>query len=95
MAAPLLLGPPIIRGTCPSPTDADAPASHPFLDLLDAGFNAPHPAAAAAAAAMPRMARTENNSATHTCSGNPCLDFFFQVVPDTPSERVRELLAAA
>ncbi|CAN6238117.1 unnamed protein product [Urochloa humidicola] len=95
MAPTLLLGPPVIRGARPSPAaaaDADAPASHPFLDLLDAGFNAPPPAADDAA---PRMARTENNSATYACSGNPCLDFFFQVVPDTPPERVRGLLAAA
>nr|XP_034585461.1 uncharacterized protein LOC117848234 [Setaria viridis] len=28
-------------------------------------------------------------------SGNPCVDFFFQVVPDTPAARVRGLLAAA
>ncbi|CAL4969411.1 unnamed protein product [Urochloa decumbens] len=41
------------------------------------------------------MARTENNSATYACSGNPCIDFFFHVVPDTPPERIRELLAAA
>lgn len=29
---------------------------------------------------------TENNSATYITSQNPCLDFFFHVVPDTPSE---------
>ncbi|CAL4887930.1 unnamed protein product [Urochloa decumbens] len=96
MAPPLLLGPPVIRGARPSPATADAPASHPFLDLLDAGFNAPAPDAADAAADVtPRMARTENNSATYACSGNPCVDFFFHVVPDTPPERIRELLAAA
>ncbi|XP_072147080.1 uncharacterized protein [Setaria viridis] len=95
MAAPLLLGPPVIRGARPSPAaaTAEAPASHPFLDLLDTGFNAPPPDAAADA--KPRMARTENNSATYACSGNPCLDFFFQVVPDTTAQRVQELLAAA
>ena len=43
----------------------------------------------------PRRALTENCSATYANSGNPCLDFFFQVVPDTPPERVRSLLAAA
>ncbi|KAL6839611.1 hypothetical protein ACP4OV_030550 [Aristida adscensionis] len=93
-AAPLLLGPPAIRGARPSP-DAAATASteaHPFLALLDAGFNAPGPDAAAA---RPRRARTENDSATFADSGNPCLDFFFQVVPDTPPQRVRALLVAA
>ncbi|GJN09794.1 hypothetical protein PR202_ga27830 [Eleusine coracana subsp. coracana] len=41
------------------------------------------------------MTRTENNSATYASSGNPCVDFFFQVVPDTAAERVTALLAAA
>ncbi|VAI34657.1 unnamed protein product [Triticum turgidum subsp. durum] len=94
-----LLGPPVIRTARPSPAsaadaDAAAAASHPFLDLLDASFNAPS-AAEAKAALRPRRALTENCSATYANSGNPCLDLFFQVVPDTPPERVRQLLAAA
>ncbi|WVZ79336.1 hypothetical protein U9M48_026927 [Paspalum notatum var. saurae] len=95
--APLLLGPPAIRGARPVPPPADAPAdaSHPFLDLLDAGFNAKAAAAAGADANKPRKARTENDSATYAGSGNPCLDFFFQVVPDTPPARLLDLLAAA
>ncbi|XP_066372254.1 uncharacterized protein [Miscanthus floridulus] len=97
--APVLLGPPSIRGARPPPSavaNAEAPASHPFLDLLDAGFNEPNPdAKAAAGAEPPRKARTEKNSATYASSGNPCLDLFFQVVPDTPPDRVRALLAAA
>ncbi|XP_051225879.1 uncharacterized protein [Lolium perenne] len=97
-AAKPLLGPPVIRGVHPSsdPAAADdgAPASHPFLDLLDAAFNAPS-AAEIKASLKPRVALTENCSATYANSGNPCLDFFFQVVPDTPPERVRDLLAAA
>ncbi|CAL5053844.1 unnamed protein product [Urochloa decumbens] len=93
--APVLLGPPIIRGARPSPAaDADAPASHPFLDLLDAGFN-DAPAADAKSGAAPPKAFTENGSATYSASGNPCLDLFFQVVPGTPANRVRDLLAAA
>uniref|UniRef100_A0ACD5XDL8 Uncharacterized protein n=1 Tax=Avena sativa TaxID=4498 RepID=A0ACD5XDL8_AVESA len=94
--APLLLGPPVIRGARPSAdaSAAAAPASHPFLDLLDAAFNAPS-AAEIKAALKPRRALTENCSATYSASGNPCLDFFFQVVPSTPAERVRELLKAA
>ncbi|CAN6220738.1 unnamed protein product [Urochloa humidicola] len=94
--APVLLGPPIIRGARPSPTaDADAPASHPFLDLLDAGFNDAPASSSAKSGAAPRKARTENNSATYAGSGNPCLDLFFQVVPNTPADRVRDLVAAA
>ncbi|KVH88353.1 uncharacterized protein LOC112502227 [Cynara cardunculus var. scolymus] len=34
----------------------------------------------------PLMGFTENNSATYLSSGNPCLDFFFHVVPDTTTE---------
>lgn len=38
------------------------------------------------------MGRTENNSATFLSSGNPCLDFFFHILPDTPStELIRRL----
>ncbi|KAK2966029.1 hypothetical protein RJ640_012288 [Escallonia rubra] len=41
------------------------------------------------------MGRTENNSATYLATGNPCLDFFFHVVPDTPaSELVSRLVLA-
>ncbi|VAH21676.1 unnamed protein product [Triticum turgidum subsp. durum] len=96
-AAPrLLLGPPLIRAARPSPDSGAAAgdALHPFVDLLDAAFNAPSEAALKAAL-KPRRALTENCSATYANSGNPCLDFFFQVVPDTPADRVRQLLAAA
>ncbi|CAI9118202.1 OLC1v1019736C1 [Oldenlandia corymbosa var. corymbosa] len=34
----------------------------------------------------PFMGLTENLSATFLSSGNPCLDFFFHVVPNTPRE---------
>ncbi|CAK9160064.1 unnamed protein product [Ilex paraguariensis] len=34
----------------------------------------------------PPMGLTENLSATFLSSGNPCLDFFFHVVPDTPPQ---------
>ncbi|KAF0923239.1 hypothetical protein E2562_003448 [Oryza meyeriana var. granulata] len=94
-AVSCLLGPPVIRAARP-PHDAaeGAAASHPFLELLDAAFNDPPPRAPVSASKL-RKARTENDSATYANSGNPCLDFFFQVVPDTPADRVRNLLAAA
>ncbi|KAJ6838501.1 uncharacterized protein M6B38_321130 [Iris pallida] len=41
------------------------------------------------------MGLTENNSLTHLSSGNPCLDFFFQVVPDTSPDTVVSLLSSA
>ncbi|WVZ93553.1 hypothetical protein U9M48_039523 [Paspalum notatum var. saurae] len=101
--AAVLLGPPVIRGASPPPPPAAAaaaegPASHPFVDLLDACFNnddSPPGPDAGNGAKGPRMARTENNSATYASSSNPCLDLFFQVVPDTPAERVRALVTVA
>ncbi|OMP02538.1 hypothetical protein COLO4_11011 [Corchorus olitorius] len=38
---------------------------------------------------------TENRSATFLSSGNPCLDFFFHVVPDTPPESLTQRLQLA
>ncbi|KAF7149931.1 hypothetical protein RHSIM_Rhsim02G0036800 [Rhododendron simsii] len=43
----------------------------------------------------PPMGRTENNSATYLSTGNPCLDFFFHVVPDTPPEQLVQRLLSA
>ncbi|XP_072983588.1 uncharacterized protein [Typha latifolia] len=54
---------------------------------MDATFNSPP--------SPPQKGRTENNSATFLSSGNPCVDFFFQVVPYTPSSTVVDLLDAA
>lgn len=45
--------------------------------------------------AIPPVGLTENMSATFLSSGSNCLDFFFQVVPDTDAERVGELLVKA
>ncbi|KAL3614068.1 hypothetical protein CASFOL_042142 [Castilleja foliolosa] len=41
------------------------------------------------------MGITENHSPTFLSSGNPCLDFFFHVVPDTPSETLTQRLDLA
>ncbi|KAL1347772.1 hypothetical protein AAHE18_07G029900 [Arachis hypogaea] len=41
------------------------------------------------------MGLTENHSATFLSSGNPCLDFFFHVVPDTPYDSLRKRLDVA
>ncbi|KAG8370402.1 hypothetical protein BUALT_Bualt14G0113200 [Buddleja alternifolia] len=38
------------------------------------------------------MGYTENGSATFMSSGNPCLDFFFHIVPDTPLDIINERL---
>ncbi|CAK9879455.1 unnamed protein product [Sphagnum jensenii] len=44
---------------------------------------------------LPTLGLTENLSTTFLESGNACLDFFFQVVPRTNSQRVAELLELA
>lgn len=41
------------------------------------------------------MGYTENNSATYLSSGNPCLDFFYHVVPDTPRSQLVKRLEAS
>ncbi|KAL3845515.1 hypothetical protein ACJIZ3_002918 [Penstemon smallii] len=90
MAAPtntMLLGPPEIYKQNPSAsassgvTPASATAvTDPFMKLMVANFN------------QPPMGLTENYSPTFLSTGNPCLDFFFHVVPDTPSETLIQRL---
>ncbi|MED6126284.1 hypothetical protein PIB30_076884 [Stylosanthes scabra] len=43
----------------------------------------------------PPLGFTENLSPTFLSSGNPCLDFFFHIVPDTPSDSLRQRLSVA
>jgi len=69
--APALLGPPVIRGARPTlaaaDADAEAPASHPFLDLLDASFNDDGPAALRSVRTGPwsaPLARTRRRAAS-------------------------------
>ncbi|KAK1362490.1 GPI inositol-deacylase PGAP1-like protein [Heracleum sosnowskyi] len=38
------------------------------------------------------MGYTENKSATYLSSGNPCVDFFYHAVPDTPQSQLVKLL---
>ncbi|KAG2656448.1 uncharacterized protein LOC120672538 [Panicum virgatum] len=99
-AAYILVGPPEARHAAARATTDAAPAAaaaastgEEFLDLMDAGFN--KPAAPAPAAGPGGKALTENLSPTFASSGDPCLDFFFHVVPGTPGASVASLLAAA
>ncbi|OEL32670.1 hypothetical protein BAE44_0006311 [Dichanthelium oligosanthes] len=97
----ILVGPPEARHAAARATDATpaaaaaaaeaAPTGEEFLDLMDARFNKP----SAPAAGPGGKALTENLSATFVSSGDPCLDFFFHVVPGTPASSVVSLLAAA
>ncbi|XP_059633562.1 uncharacterized protein LOC132276237 isoform X2 [Cornus florida] len=58
------------------------------MDSMVSGYNKGPPP-------KPYMGLTENRSPTFLSSGNPCLDFFFHVVPDTPSEAVTRRLQLA
>ncbi|KAK9277542.1 hypothetical protein L1049_007087 [Liquidambar formosana] len=96
MASPncFLLGPPQLYSPNPSPsvqtpaTPTPAPAD-PFIDLMVADFNTTK------LIPPPAMGFTENCSPTFLSTGNPCLDFFFHVVPDTPSETLTQRLQLA
>ncbi|XP_047056847.1 uncharacterized protein LOC124663158 [Lolium rigidum] len=86
-----LLGPPaesLRAAAAAAKVAAPASTGDQFLDLLDANFNKPPPT-------PPAKTRTENSSPTFATSGDPCLDFFFHVVPGTPPESVSSLLADA
>jgi hypothetical protein len=80
-----LLGPPIAPLRAAAVKVPPTSTGHPFVDQLDARFNKP-PAV---------KTRTENDSPTFATSGDPCLDFFFHVVPGTPAASVSSLLAEA
>ncbi|CAN6706854.1 unnamed protein product [Malus baccata var. baccata] len=85
MAPPSLLGPPELRNPNQSATSQpqSLPASgDPFIDLMVANFN---DAAKPPVAVHPSMGYTGNGSATFLDSGNPCVDLFFHVVPNTPA----------
>ncbi|XVF02735.1 hypothetical protein REPUB_Repub04eG0199600 [Reevesia pubescens] len=98
-----LLGPPEIYQS-PSPVNQEsvnnvdriqsqspARTADPFMDSMVSNFNAVR----TSAPPNPLMGLTENNSPTYLSNGNPCLDFFFHVVPDTPSHEVTGRLKSA
>ncbi|XP_021810753.1 uncharacterized protein LOC110754062 [Prunus avium] len=99
--ATLLLGPPELRPNpakpqCTEPKPAqpqctEPKPSDPFVDLMVANFN---DAFTKMRSSLP-MGMTENNSPTYLSSGNPCLDFFFHVVPDTPPSYLDQKLPLA
>ncbi|KAF8687204.1 hypothetical protein HU200_042872 [Digitaria exilis] len=83
--------------------NADAPPDK-YKHLVDATFYTPPPPPPDTTISPPpdtttsppaTKTRTENNSPTFSSSGDPCLDFFFHVVPDTPASSVASRLAAA
>ncbi|GAV71475.1 DUF2828 domain-containing protein [Cephalotus follicularis] len=85
MGSPSLLGPPEVHKRNPT----TPPTSNPFVDLMVANYNT-----TATVMQLP-MGYTENMSATFLSSGDPCLDFFFHVVPDTPPHSLTQHLQSA
>ncbi|OIT27549.1 hypothetical protein A4A49_21303 [Nicotiana attenuata] len=86
-----LVGPPEIYGTQKSSSTIQQSAPtvrNPFMDLMVANFNS-------IKTQPPNMGYTENMSATYLSTSNPCLDFFFHVVPDTPSQSLTKYLQCA
>ncbi|GJZ62247.1 DUF2828 domain-containing protein [Tanacetum coccineum] len=84
-----LLGPPEIyrppqKSATPPPTSTAT--SNPFMDAMVSNFNS------ITTSPKPPMGYTQNMSPTYLSTGNPCLDFFFHVVPDTPPETITRRL---
>ncbi|ESQ41262.1 hypothetical protein EUTSA_v10012951mg [Eutrema salsugineum] len=89
-----LLGPAEIRDfntLPPKPIKASA-TGNPFIDLMVSQFNK---SIKVNDLSSPQMGRTENGSGTYLSSRNPCLDFFFHVVPTTPKESIEKRLSKA
>ncbi|KAJ0779961.1 putative von Willebrand factor A-like domain superfamily [Helianthus annuus] len=87
-----LVGPPEIyrshqNTTVSPPSSSTTTTSHPFIDAMISHFNS-----TTLSPTDPPMGYTENNSATYLSTGNPCLDFFFHIVPDTPPQTVTQRL---
>ncbi|XP_060197035.1 uncharacterized protein LOC132626243 [Lycium barbarum] len=82
-----LVGPPEIHGK--NIQQLVSTSTNPFMDLMVANFNSTKPPN------PPNMGYTENMSATYLSTNNPCLDFFFHVVPDTPKISLTKYLQHA
>jgi hypothetical protein len=82
-----LIGPPEIYSA--TTTTAITTTNNVFIDQMLANFNSPK------TNRNPLMGFTENMSPTFLSTGNPCLEFFFHVVPNTPSETLIQRLKLA
>ncbi|KAK7857628.1 uncharacterized protein CFP56_016503 [Quercus suber] len=82
-----LLGPPELYNQTPTP-QPEPKAGDPFMDLMVSDYNKAYHQ-------TPPRGYTENLSPTFLSSGNPCLDFFFHVVPNTPPETLKQRLELA
>ncbi|KAK2647264.1 hypothetical protein Ddye_022459 [Dipteronia dyeriana] len=80
MASDILLGPPALAGKPLS--DKPEPDEATMISLVYESMNMN------LEEGKPPMGLTENLSPTFLSTGNPCLDFFFHVVPDTPPDQL-------
>ncbi|KAK3190317.1 hypothetical protein Dsin_029878 [Dipteronia sinensis] len=80
MASDNLLGPPVLAGKPLSNIPETDEATMISLIYESMNMNLEE--------GKPPMGLTENLSPTFLSTGNPCLDFFFHVVPDTPSDQL-------
>ncbi|KAJ0240914.1 hypothetical protein HA466_0219550 [Hirschfeldia incana] len=93
MASPLI-GPPELRDSkplLPKPITASG-SRNPFVDLMVENFNK---SIKVNDLSSPQKGRTENGAATYLSAGNPCLDFFFHIVPSTPKKSLEKRLQQA
>ena len=89
-----LLCPPELRDSKPllqKPITASGPRN-PFIDLMVENFNY---SIKLKDPSSPQKGLTENGAGTYLSAGNPCLDFFFHVVPSTPKKSLEERLQLA
>ncbi|VVB14329.1 unnamed protein product [Arabis nemorensis] len=63
-------------------------------ELRHYNFNLPEPTTDSGPS-MELIGQTENGADTYLSAGNPCLDFFFHVVPSTPKESLEDRLYEA
>ncbi|XP_057806516.1 uncharacterized protein LOC131021366 [Salvia miltiorrhiza] len=83
----LLVGPPEIYQEPPKSTVAsDAATGDAFVDIMVSEFNKTE---------IDLRGLTENRSPTFLSTANPCLDFFFHIVPDTPPQSLTHRLKLA
>ncbi|KAI9126697.1 hypothetical protein K1719_002293 [Acacia pycnantha] len=81
----ILLGPPEIYNS--TAVAVAVTSGDPFMDQMVANFNK------IPSLRRQNMGLTENNSPTFLSTGDPCLDFFFHIVPDTPPSSRHTTLA--
>ncbi|KAI3942644.1 hypothetical protein MKW98_014231 [Papaver atlanticum] len=99
-----LLGPPELYTSQSNKSINSAGAKPAFMDLMAENFNnagnsySPppfYPPSYSYGVGSSLRGYTENGSETYVSTGNPLLDFFFHIVPDTPSESVTARLESA